>query len=301
MLLLRQENQDNLGYSRSTLEGFLFDSGGSLITSTSVFEMNLTKSESEDEADFWISQYDEGTDAFWISAMSRVLSNRTEKKTSWLLQIDADSGNTTAWNVHEDLIPVPSYPYEEGDLKLFATQNMFLAENRVIVGSRWEYDVWRREEGWQLDSSLGGRYVASVSTQGDLEYKVRLGDVAEFDGFMPLISAWGDSVSVLVPSFGMIVSDSHKPLIAFTLTGLTPTIESHEIAVDYELGMLLLLYSLAGRNGIAIEPGITDFAGRSWSRNPGLLGWKYDRQGFWIHPQGDYVEFPLLVRVDLDG
>ncbi len=299
LLLLREESEDNTNYTRSTLEGFLFDSGGTPISNTSIFEMNLTKYDPEDETDFWISQYEEGADSFWMSAMSTVTSNRTQRETSWLFQIDAHSGNITKWNIHEDLFPVPSDPREEGDLALFATQNMFLSETRVLVGSHWRYDVWKPGEGWQLDPSLGGRYVASVSTQGDLEYNVRLGDVAEFDGFIPPISAWGDIVSVLVPSFDMIGLDSDEPLTAFSLQGPVPMIESHEIDVDYEQSNLLLLYSLAGGNGIAIEPGISDFAGKSWSEDPGFLGWKYHMPVFWADPTENYVELPLLVRVDL--
>ncbi|MCK4368015.1 MAG: hypothetical protein KAW84_08745, partial [Thermoplasmata archaeon] len=92
LLLLKLENEDNPDYSRSVLEAFLFDSEGNPITNTSIFEMNLTKSDSEDEVDLWIRQYEEETGAFWISAMSRVISNGTEKKTSWLFRVDADSG-----------------------------------------------------------------------------------------------------------------------------------------------------------------------------------------------------------------
>ena len=300
VLVLIESHEDNVNYSRSGLVGFLFDSTGNSIANTTVHEVNLTKSDSEEvSTHVRADQIREGSDAFWLSLTSKTTYNGTVTKTSWLVRVDADSSNSTSWKLHEEHVPVPSYEFQDGDMRFHLYQNMFLTEDRVIVGSYWRYSVWRTGVGWQFNSSLGGRYIASISTNGEMEYYVRLGSVELYDYIVPLLSAWEDAIMVLVPSLPLVMN-SRNMLTAYLVQGSAPTVKVQEITISFESMGLLFRQSRVGGGGVAIAPGVADFAGMTFSEDPGLFKWKHQLPVFWVYPTENYVALPMFARVDLN-
>jgi hypothetical protein len=301
VLVLTESHEDTANYSKSALVGFLFDSTGNSIANMTIQEVNLTKSDSEDaSAHLRVDQFAEGSNAFWMSLTGKTTSNGTATTTSWLMRVDEHSGITASLMLRKEDLPASSDPHWDGDVMLDSSQSMLVTEDRVIVGSFWRYSVLREGEGWQLDYFNGGRYVSSASTSGEMEYTVRLGDVGYHDYFVPLLSAWDDTVMVLVPSLPLVL-DNQNLLTTYLVQGPAPTVEVQEIVVDFETaGLLFIQSSMGGAGSAAITPGVADFVGKSSAENLGIFGWKRQVPVFWAHPAEVYADLVLFVRVDLN-
>lgn len=302
VLVLRQTHESGDNYSRSALLGHLFDSSGSSIANITLHEVNATAPApgGETESYIRISPLAEGEDAFWIPIVAFSTSAGVTTITSHLFRVDALMGNTTSWELHSEATPKSTGPHSDGDLMLIASQSLVLTEERAVVGSIWGLSVWRELEGWELDPSLSGLYVTSVSAAGVLEYGTRVADVREGDGFVPLLSVWGDSVSVLVPKSLDWDMLERTPMTAYHLRGSAPAVDVAEIELNLEAGWLLFWQSMLGGYGLGVAPGVSEFAGTSVTEDNGFLGWK-DQLPVFSPPVWDsLMDLPLIVRVDVN-